>query len=124
MLGSIHIALQMQNSEQSGEFRQVLWDLLKDQCADWVFNAVAHDHEAFRRMYETIKKRETAIGKKGDSLSAVGSVFDAFSSIVGEEERLPSKSEVRVKAGLGQDYSRASGAFARLGLRGLPKKQG
>ena len=53
-----------------------------------------------------------------------GDIFNAFVSLVGTDQRLPTKKQVRRAAGLGDDpeeYKTANKAYRKLGLNGLPE---
>lgn len=97
---------------------------LKDQCVEWLLNAQENDPLGLRRLYDLIKNPSADKGVRDDTHSTLRLVIAAFASLLGKEMRLPSKREVRVHAGLGEDPSGtedASRAMKSLGLSGLPK---
>jgi hypothetical protein len=95
-----------------------------DRIAEWVVNAVLHDHEAPKRLHHLLKNPDAAADPKGDQLSSSGKIFTAFIHLVVENEALPTKKDVRTRAGLGdeqKDISAASRVYRELGLQGLPE---
>ena len=93
------------------------------KLAEWVMNAVEHDHEAPRRLHCLLKDSTAADDKSNEELVNRG-VFNAFARLVAEDEKLPTKKRVRAAAYLGNDQSSlstASRAFRELGLSGLPE---
>ena len=98
--------------------RRGIHDLGMIKLAEWVLEAVMNDHQAPRRLYDVLTSQpDPQRGKIGD-------IFNAFVSLVGKNERLPTKKQVRHAAGLGDDpeeYKTANKAYGKLGLSGLPE---
>jgi hypothetical protein len=95
-----------------------------DIIAEWVVNAVLYDHDAPKRLHHLLKNPDVATDPKGDQLSVSGKIFTAFIQLVVENEALPTKKEVRTRAGLGDSQSALSAAsekYRELGLQGLPE---
>lgn len=98
--------------------RESLQDLGLKKLAEWVMNAVMNDHEAPRRLYDSLKS------KPDQKPSKDGEVFNTFVHLVGKDQRLPTKKRVRHAVGLGddpEDYKAANKAYRKLGLNGLPE---
>jgi hypothetical protein len=89
----------------------------------WVMNAVESDHEAPKRLHALLKDPTAADDKTNRDLTD-RNIFEAFATLVAEEQKLPTKKAVRERAFLGSDQnarSVASRTYSDLGLGGLPR---
>lgn len=98
-------------------------DLMLRKLGRWVVDAVADDHEAPRRLHQLLKN-PAAAEPETSRVRINADIFLAFARLVGAEEKLPTKKQVRIEALLGEDIDdpiTASRAFRQLGLGGLPE---
>lgn len=111
-------------AEEGDSDASILAQAQKNQFVEWLLNAVHHDPQALIRLNHLIKDPTSARGEKGDKYAVKGSVFRAFGVLVARNQKLPTKLEVRLEGGLGNEsdgLTKASRAFKELGLSGLPE---
>lgn len=99
-----------------------LREQLLQNLGRWVVKTVASDPEAAARMHRLLNNPNAADDPTGDQLSFNGKIFKAFVVLVATKRKLPTKSTLRRKAGIGaeqKDLTAASKAYRDLGLGGL-----